>query len=180
MFSQYIDLQIAKNLDNFLFALHQTIDKALSKFKNIVIMGDMNIDTLEHSSSLNKLTELCDTLGLQNLIKVGTCEMKGSSTCIDLILTNCKHNFKHTRAFEIGLSDFNKMVTTCFKNTYERLRPINIKCRSDKNVDRDTFLSDLQAVPFEEAHSLENSELAYEKFQMLQSEVVGKTCSYKK
>ena len=80
-----------------------------------VIMGDMNIDTLEHSSSLNKLTEFCDTLGLQNLIRVGTCEMKGSSTCIDLILTNCKHNFKHTHAFETGLSDFHKMVTTCFK-----------------------------------------------------------------
>ena len=86
------------NLDNFLFALHQTTDKALSKFKNIVIMGNMNINTLEHSSSLNKLTEQCDTLGLQNLIRVGTCEMKGSSTCIDLILTNCKHNFKHAHA----------------------------------------------------------------------------------
>ena len=36
-------------------------------------MGDMNIDILEHSSSLNKLTELCGTLGLQNLIRVGTC-----------------------------------------------------------------------------------------------------------
>ena len=137
-------------------------------------MGDMNIDTLEHSSSLNKLTEFCDTLGLQNLIRVGTCEMKGSSTCVDLILTNCKHNFKHTHAFETGLSDFHKMVTTCFKNTYERLRPINIQYRSYKNFNRDTFLSDLQAVPFEEALSLEDSELVYEKFKMLCSEVVEK------
>ena len=137
-------------------------------------MGDMNIATLEHSSSLNKLTELCDTLGLQNLIELGTCEMKGSSTCIDLILTNCKHNFKHEHAFETGLSDFRKIVTTCFKNTYERLRPINIQYRSYKNFGRDTFLSDLQAVPFKEAHSLENSELAYEKFKMLHIEVVEK------
>ena len=36
-------------------------------------------------------------------------------------------------------------------------------------------MSDLQAVPFEEAaHSLPNSELAYEKFKMLHSEVVDK------
>ena len=42
----------AGNLDNFLFALHQTINKAMSKLKNIVIMGDMNIDTLEQSSGL--------------------------------------------------------------------------------------------------------------------------------
>ena len=33
-------------------------------------------------------------------------------------------------------------------------------------------MSDLQAVPFEEEHSLENSELANEKFKMLYSEVV--------
>ena len=50
-------------------------------------MGDMNVNTLEHSLSLDKLNELCDTLGLYNLIKVSTCEMKGSSTYIDLILT---------------------------------------------------------------------------------------------
>ena len=66
------------------------------------------------------------------------------------------------------------MITTCFKNTYERLIPISIQYRSYKNFDRDTFLSDLQAVPFEEAHSLENSELAYEKFKMRYSEVVEK------
>ena len=95
------------------------------------------------------------------------------------MLTNCKHNFKHTHAFEIGLSDFHKMVTTCFKNTYDRLRPINIQYRSYKNFDRDTFLSDLRAVPFEGAHSLENSELAYEKFKMLHSEVVEKHAPHK-
>ena len=89
-------------------------------------MGHMNIDTLEHSSSLNELTELCDTVGLQNLYKVRTCEMKGSSTSVDLIPTNCKHNFKYTHAFETGLSEFHKIVTVCSKNTNERLRPINI------------------------------------------------------
>ena len=50
---------------------------------------------------------------------------------------------------------------------------------SCKNFDRDTFLSDLQAVPFEEAHFLENSELAYKEFKMLYSEVVEKHASIK-
>ena len=134
---------------------------------------------MEHSSSLDKLNELCDTLGLHNLIKVSTCEMKGSSSSIDLILTNCRHYFKHTHAFETGLSDFHKTVVTGFKNIYERLQPINIQYRRYKNFDRDAFLSDLQAVPFEEAHSSPNSELAYEKFKMLYSEVVDKYASLK-
>ena len=77
-------------------------------------------------------------------------------------------------AFEIGLSDFHKIVVTCFKNTHEKNQPTNIQHRSYKNFDRDAFLCDLQAAPFEEAHSSPNSELAYEKFQMLYSEVVDK------
>ena len=53
---------------------------------------------------------------LHNLIKVSTCEMQRSSTSLDPILTNRRYKFKHTHAFETGLSDFHKIVTTCFKN----------------------------------------------------------------
>ena len=114
------------SLDSFLAVLHQTVGKAISNFKNIVIIGDMNVNTLEYSSSLNKLSEFCDTLNLHNLIKVSTCEMQHTSSLIDLILTNRKNCFKHSHAVETGLSDFHKLVTTCFKNTYEKLSPINI------------------------------------------------------
>ena len=137
-------------------------------------MGDMNINTFEHSSSLDKLNELCDTLDPHNLVKVSTCEMKGSSTSIDLILTNQRHHFKHTHAFKTGLSDFHKIVTTCCKSTYVRLQPIRIQYRSYKNFNENDFLSDLWCVPFEQAHSLPNSELPYEKFKTLYSEVVDK------
>ena len=78
------------NLENFIQVLHQAIDRAISKYNNIVIMGDLNVNTLDQSLNLDKLNELCDTLGLYNLIKVSTCEMKGSSTSVGLILTNCR------------------------------------------------------------------------------------------
>ena len=100
--------------------------------------------------------------------------MKSFSSSIDLILVKCRYHFKHTPAFENGLSDFHKIVVTCFKDTYERPQPINIQYRSYKNFDRNAFLSDLQAIPFEEAHISPNSELAYEKFKMLCSEVSDK------
>ena len=80
-----------KTLDSFLAVLHQTVDKAISNFKNIVIIDDMNINTSENSSSLNKLSEFCDTLDLHNLMKVSTCEMQHTSSLIDL--TNRKKLF---------------------------------------------------------------------------------------
>ena len=52
--------------------------------------------------------------------------MQHTSSLIDLILTNQKNCFKHSHAFQTGLGDFHKLVTTCFKNNYEKFQPINI------------------------------------------------------
>ena len=134
----------------------------------------MNINTLEYSSSLNKLSEFCDTLDLHNLIKVSTCEMQHTSSLIDLILTNRKNCFKHSHAFETGLSDYHKLITTCFKNTYEKLQLIKIQYRSYNDFQEDAFLSDLQAAPFDHVLDLPNSEMAYNKFKSLFDKVVEK------
>ena len=75
IFSIYRPPSSGSSLDSFLTVLHQAVDKAITKFKNIVIVGDMNINTLGYSSSLNKLSEFCNTLDLHDLIKVSTCEM---------------------------------------------------------------------------------------------------------
>ena len=180
IFSIYRPPSSGSSLDSFLKVLHQTVDKAITKFKNIVIVGDMNINTLEYSSSLNKLSEFCDTLDLHNLIKVSTCEMQHTSSLIDLILTNRKNCFKHSHAFETGLSDYHKLVTTCFKNTYEKLQPIKIQYRSYKDFQEDAFLSDLQAAPFDHVLDLPNSEMAYNKFKSLFDKVVEKHVPLKK
>ena len=66
------------------------------------------------SQGINKLFELCDLFGLQNLIKSSTCETKTSSTLIDVILTNRVKSFRHSKAVETGVSDFHKRVMTSF------------------------------------------------------------------
>ena len=47
IFSIYGPPSSGGGLDSFLtvFLIHQTVDKAISNFKNIVIIGDMNINT---------------------------------------------------------------------------------------------------------------------------------------
>ena len=178
IFSIYRPPSSGGSLDSFLTVLHQTVDKAISNFRNIVIIGDMNINTLEYSSSLNKLSEFCNTLDLHTLIKVSTCEMQHTSSLIDLILTNQKNCFKHSHTFETDLSDYHYnchyIVTTCFKNTYEKLQPINIQYRSYKDFQEDAFLSDLQAAPLDHVLDLPNSEMACNKFKSLVDEVVEK------
>ena len=83
-------------------------------------MGDTNINTQDHQSQgINRLFEFCDIFGLQNLIKSSTCESKASSTLIDVILTNRVRSFRHSKTFEIGISDFHKLVMTSFRSTYQ-------------------------------------------------------------
>ena len=42
---------------------------------------------------------------------------KGKGSCIDLILTNIKHCFKHSSTFETGLSDHHHLVYCMLKTS---------------------------------------------------------------
>ena len=62
------------NLTNFFSELNKCIDMATRKYENIVIMGDINIDTdNDKAAGLNKMSEFCDIFDLDNLIRGNTC-----------------------------------------------------------------------------------------------------------
>ena len=54
---------------------------------------------------------------------------------IDVILTNFKYNFMHSKALETGLSEFHKMVCTVMRNIYSRQEPIKITYQDHKGFD---------------------------------------------
>ena len=58
---------------------------------------------------------------LYNMIKEPTCFKSAEGRSIDL-LTNIKHSFQHTQAFETGASDHHLMIYTMFKTTFKKLR----------------------------------------------------------
>ena len=133
-------------------------DKASTKFSNIVVLGNMNIDTLEHSFSLDKLKEFYDALCLHNLIQ-------RSSSSVDLLFLQIKTEIKEYTCLWDRTKWFYKMVVTYFKQKYERLRPINIQYGRLQKFRQRPFLSKLPAGPSEELVGLPSSELAYEKLK---------------
>ena len=69
----------SENVSGFFDKLANSIDRAISTYDNVVIMGDININTQDHQSQcINRLFQFCDIFGLQNLIKSITCETKTS------------------------------------------------------------------------------------------------------
>ena len=91
------------------------LDKTFSKYDRIILMGDIKIEyneTEQTKTASKLLKELCITYDLHNLVTGSTCFKHTHGSAIDVILTNCKYNFMHSKASETDLSDFHKMVCT--------------------------------------------------------------------
>ena len=96
---------LQSNLKEFVTELEKLLNTALSKYDNIVVMGDININIKNNDSyGFNLFNTLCETCHLKNLIKSNTCFKQTSSSSIDVILTNKPKSFQHTATCETGLS----------------------------------------------------------------------------
>ena len=59
----------SENISGFFDKLANSTDRAINIYENVVIMGDININTQDHQSQgINKTFDFCDIFGLQNLI----------------------------------------------------------------------------------------------------------------
>ena len=138
------------NQDAFFANLSDSLDQALDRYDNVIVMGDINIDTQDSQHpGYNKLASFCDVYGLSNLVTTKTCFTKSHSSSIDVILTNKPRSFLKTSVFETGLSDFHGLVITLMKAVAARLKPKLIRYRSYKRFDPKKFLQDVKNAPFE-------------------------------
>ena len=73
------------NIDTFFAELTISLSKAVTKFDNLIVMGDFNVGiTKKYFSGFDKLEELCDTFNLAKLIKSETCYSNNHKSTIDL------------------------------------------------------------------------------------------------
>ena len=91
-------LSVSRSLKN----ISAQVDKYLSKYENIIVMGDLNCPVTEVD-----MDNFCDTYDLVNLITEPTC-FKGvaNTSSIDVLLTS----FENSITIETGLSDCHKMT----------------------------------------------------------------------
>ena len=96
------------NFETFFSELNICLDKATWTYENIVLLGDINIDTEDEKvKGRTKLSEFCDIFDLENLIKGSTCDtIRYTSRCIDVIMTNKKRSFKNSCTVATGINDY--------------------------------------------------------------------------
>ena len=132
------------NIPIFFLEMNKTLNRALSRYDNVIIMGDINIDVDDmKASGYENLKNFMALFDLTNLVKTKTCITRDHESLIDIILTNKSNSFMHTNTLELGVSDFHKMSLTILKSHVARLKPKIIKYRSYKKFNEDNFLKEL-------------------------------------
>ena len=86
----------SSNITDFFFELNQILNRAVSKYDNIIIMGDFNIDIDDQKiTGFGEPKTLMVMFDLTNLIKTKTCITWGHESLLDIILTNKPNHFMH-------------------------------------------------------------------------------------
>ena len=80
-----------------------------------------------------------------NIVTEPTCYKSLSNpSCTDPVITNSSSSFQITKTISIGLLDFQKIVITVLKQTFQKSSPRELVYRDCKNFDRLTFKRELK------------------------------------
>ena len=119
---QFICLPSSKLFESF-EEISVTLNRALNKHDNLLLAGDLNINTLRPTSdSSNHLSDLNDTFSLINL-QILLASKSNKGTRIDLMLTKKTDSFYKSHSFVTGLSDCHKLIVSILRTSFQKLPP---------------------------------------------------------
>ncbi len=118
-----------------------------NKGKEIVILGDLNIDLHDPENDLD--VNLCHIYNLQNLITDSTCFKKQEGTLIDPILVKNPRTFKGSINVYCSFSDWHHMMGCITKVQLSTFNPLRVTYRNYKKFDENAFKEDISQIPFQ-------------------------------
>lgn len=123
---------------------------------DFVLLGDLNANMLPYSRKKEKqeLKKFAISHDLTQLITEAIRVTEASQTLLEVILVNNDHRITDSGVVPVSLSD-HYLVYCVLKAGVIKATPKTIEYRSYKNFDVNTFLADLNNVPW---HVIENEE----------------------
>jgi hypothetical protein len=150
-------------------------ENAYCEGKEMIIMGDINIDFLKPNSIPKQWVDIMESYNLTQLIKAPTRVTNSSKTCIDHIYVT---NPEHVRATKVATISISDHFPVCYSRSHNsatrKHKHSSIKYRSYKNFNQSAFLEDLTLVPWNVCESFDDPNDALDCWEKLFLEVVEK------
>lgn len=131
---------------NFVEQFSVMLENAVLEGKEIIVLGDLNVNLLVDSPANRHMTSVCRELKLTQMISVPTRITENSRTLIDHVYVTNPQGFSESGCIDVGISD-HLMVFTIKKGDQSCGHKIR-KARSFKRCEVDAMLADLKAAPW--------------------------------
>ncbi len=123
-------------------------DKAYAEEKEMILIGDINLDFLKPQHLHQKWTSIMEYYNITELIKEPTRIAHNSKTCLHHIYETNNEHLRATKVSKMGLSDHLSSCYTWKHNSqYLNKTHTTMKCSSFREFDTKLFVEDLEHVP---------------------------------
>jgi hypothetical protein len=156
----------------FLDEFSGIMDCTSSESRELLVMGDFNVNYLAESSVSRRLRSVCSDFNLQQLIIEPTRVTENSETLIDLILTTSSSMFTVSGCLDAGVSNHFLVYTVmegipCYSH---KIRKVSLfgKC------DVDVLLDDLLSAPWDSKYAESDIDNQWEHWKKVLFQVLNK------
>lgn len=147
---------------NFNQLLSDNLTKTISESKEVILMGDVNVNYLDKKSNI-EFKAILNLHGLKQLITAPTRITKDTRTLIDIIATTNYQNVKCSCTIPSGIAD-HEMVECIRKANHSKYEPKTITVRDYRNYDPDSACNDLNPKDWKYFYSLKDVNSAWNVF----------------
>ena len=148
-------------INNFSEVFEEQLTNAVKTNKEIVVLGDFNIDY--NKADNRDFKSLLNIFGLKQVIIERTRTTETSSTLIDLIITSCPENITNKDVFPNSIVDHD-MIACSRKINNICYNPKTVKCRSYTNYSPIELKSDVAKIDWSPIYDATDVDLAVQFF----------------
>ena len=160
------------------------LEKVWAKFKNVVIMGDLNCDFARKERNIvtstfgRKLQILITQFNYTVANDQPTRITSNTSTLIDLVITSRPDLITKTKILELGISD-HMLVQATLKTKIKRPPPKIVRARSYRRFNKSMFAKEIEETPWSVCSTFENPDDHYQAWLTLFNDICDKYAPYR-
>ncbi|MCU7801396.1 MAG: hypothetical protein KZQ70_15025, partial [gamma proteobacterium symbiont of Lucinoma myriamae] len=151
---------------DWIIKMENSIEKAISDQKEIILLGDLNFNLLNENSIPTSWLRMINSLNFEQLINKPTRVTSISETLIDHVYTNAPENITEIVVPYFSISDHYPVCITRKMNNSFETGPVHksITYRDTKHFDETLFSQELENMPWFMIEEAENANDALDLF----------------